>query len=313
MHKNKGIFAKLFCFAVAGVIAGFSFGGKVEAATPAEQAAKIAALRMNNGHYVEVTPDVELFYIDKGKGTPLIFVPGWSFSADAFLHQIEHFSQKYRVIAVDPRSQGDSTKTSLGNDYPTHGKDLAALINKLKLKNVVLAGWSFGNFDTWEYVQQNGLNNVKAVIMIDNKPKTITDGKVGGLGKQVTGYLKSQADYRGFITAFANKKLLTRPVASVEEFNVLAGKSLQVPYNAARDEYISGWFGDREDTVKEISKKRPSIMIFSADRVEPTSTWLKANAPKTEIRSLGKHMMFWEFPKQFNGFIDEFMQKNNIE
>lgn len=104
--------------------------------------------------YVTVAPNVELHILEKGEGKPLIFIPGLTFSGEIFKAQIEYFSSKYRVIAIDPRGQGNSTKSVDGNDYLTHGKDVAGLIEALDLKDIVMIGWSTGNLDTWSYVQQ---------------------------------------------------------------------------------------------------------------------------------------------------------------
>ena len=68
------------------------------------------------------------------------------------VQQVEHFAADYRVIAIDPRGQGYSSKTMDGNDYLTHGQDLAALIDTLDLKDAVLIGWSTDNLDTWSYI-----------------------------------------------------------------------------------------------------------------------------------------------------------------
>ena len=54
------------------------------------------------GSYLEIEPGVELYYVDRGQGTPLIFVPGWTFTHEVFVHQIEHFAKTHRVIAFDP-------------------------------------------------------------------------------------------------------------------------------------------------------------------------------------------------------------------
>ena len=90
----------------------------------------------------------------KGEGKPLVFIPGLTFSGEIFKNQLEYFSSEYRVIAIDPRGQGYSAKTVDGNDYLTHGRDVAGLIDALGLKDIVLIGWSTGNLDTWSYVQQ---------------------------------------------------------------------------------------------------------------------------------------------------------------
>ena len=66
--------------------------------------------------YFTVDTDIELHYLDSGEGDAIVFIPGLSHSGEIFTHQIEHFSKTHRVIAVDPRGQGLSTKTVHGND-----------------------------------------------------------------------------------------------------------------------------------------------------------------------------------------------------
>ena len=97
--------------------------------------------------YVTVAPGVELHILEKGEGKPLVFIPGLTFSGEIFKNQLEYFSSEYRVIAIDPRGQGYSAKTVDGNDYLTHGRDVAGLIDALGLKDIVLIGWSTGNLD----------------------------------------------------------------------------------------------------------------------------------------------------------------------
>ena len=85
--------------------------------------------------YVTVAPGVELHILEKGEGKPLVFIPGLTFSGEIFKNQLEYFSSEYRVIAIDPRGQGYSAKTVDGNDYLTHGRDVAGLIDALGLKD----------------------------------------------------------------------------------------------------------------------------------------------------------------------------------
>lgn len=47
-----------------------------------------------------------MHYLEAGSGSTLLFIPGWMLPAWLFERQIESFSQKHRVIALDPRSQG---------------------------------------------------------------------------------------------------------------------------------------------------------------------------------------------------------------
>ena len=49
---------------------------------------------------------VRIHYLDAGKGAAIVFIPGWTMPAWIWEKQIAHFAPKYRVIAIDPRSQG---------------------------------------------------------------------------------------------------------------------------------------------------------------------------------------------------------------
>ena len=71
------------------------------------------------GQYVRVSADLELYYDEAGSGRPLIFITGWTGTNEFFIpYQLSHFSQKYHVVAYDPRSQGRSTGTR--RETPTH-------------------------------------------------------------------------------------------------------------------------------------------------------------------------------------------------
>ena len=68
----------------------------------------------------------------------MVFIPGLTFSGEIFKNQLEYFSSEYRVIAIDPRGQGYSAKTVDGNDYLTHGRDVAGLIDALGLEDTLI-------------------------------------------------------------------------------------------------------------------------------------------------------------------------------
>jgi non-heme chloroperoxidase len=159
------------------------------------------------GKFLEVEPGVEIYYEERGAGKPIIFIPGWTFSTEFFAHQLEHFSKAYRAIAIDPRSQGRSSKALHGNDYATHGKDLARLIQALDLKDVVLVGWSFGCLGSWAYVRQEGLQNLRAVVSIDLSPKPLcvndqdwVEGPLDEIAEAYNTYLTSSQGQRDFVT-----------------------------------------------------------------------------------------------------------------
>ncbi len=111
----------------AGIVLGlFLMGNPVKAAT------------------FEADPGLQVFYTDEGKGPALLFVPGWTFTTDVFASQLESFARTHRVIAMDPRGQGRSSKNSQQHTYVQQGHDIDRLIRHLGLKKTVLIGWSYG-------------------------------------------------------------------------------------------------------------------------------------------------------------------------
>ena len=96
---------------------------------------------------VEVGDGVSLRVIEAGKpgdGPALVFIPGWSTGVDIWHRQIDTFAKTHRVIAFDPRSEGESTKTTSGNTPEIRAQDLHALLERLGVRRPVLIGWSQG-------------------------------------------------------------------------------------------------------------------------------------------------------------------------
>ena len=57
---------------------------------------------------------VKLHYLESGAGPAILFVPGWTGVAEFWAPQMRHFAGSHRVVALDPRSQGDSDKPAEG-------------------------------------------------------------------------------------------------------------------------------------------------------------------------------------------------------
>ena len=92
---------------------------------------------------MEVADGVSLRVIEAGKpggGPTLVFIPGWSTSADVWHHQIDTFAKTNQVIAFDPRSEGESTKTTSGNTPEIRAQDLHTLLERLGVRRPMLIG-----------------------------------------------------------------------------------------------------------------------------------------------------------------------------
>ena len=109
----------------------------------------------------------EIYYNDWGKGKPIVFSHGWPLSADAFEDQMFFLaSHGYRCIAHDRRGHGRSSQPWNGNDMDTYADDLAALVKKLDLKNVIHVGHSTGGGEVARYIGRHGTKRVAKAVLI---------------------------------------------------------------------------------------------------------------------------------------------------
>jgi microsomal epoxide hydrolase len=116
-----------------------------------------------------VTSDgVRLHYTDQGQGRTVVLVPGWTMPAWIFDRQIADLSHFYRVIAFDPRGQGDSDAPPSGYEPFRRGRDIAELLTQVNDRAPVLLGWSLGVLDVLAYVHQFGDARISGLVLVDN-------------------------------------------------------------------------------------------------------------------------------------------------
>ncbi|MBP1971394.1 pimeloyl-ACP methyl ester carboxylesterase [Virgibacillus natechei] len=268
------------------------------------------------GKYIEVTPGIELFIQDIGTGDPIIFIPGFTFTTEVFDKQVAYFSKENRVIVIDPRSHGRSTVTPYGNDYVTHGEDLASVVQTLNLKNVTLVGWSFGCFTIWEYIKQHGITDIKSLVLIDMPPKSLSvnegdwvEGDLDEIAAIYNTYLRSPEGQREFFTDYSTQVMVQRELQA-DELNWLVDQSLKTPYYIAGNLFASGMFADYREIATSASQSVPTLTIVAEHWAETAASYIKSVYPGTKIEVLGGHMMFWEYGDKFNGIVDQFLKKS---
>jgi len=136
----------------------------------------------------------ELYYRDWGTGKPVVFSHGWPLTGDAFEDQMFFLASRgYRCIAHDRRGHGRSSQPWQGNDLDTYADDLAALVEKLDLRDAVHVGHSTGGGEVARYIGRHGTRRVaKAVLIGAIPPLTLkTPGNPGGLPIEVFDQLRA--------------------------------------------------------------------------------------------------------------------------
>jgi non-heme chloroperoxidase len=94
-------------------------------------------------HIIEVENDVDLHVIDwGGTGPTLLFVPSWSSTSHAFDQFAPVFTDSYRVLVMNKRGHGPSSKPDHGYTIERLTKDIEAVLDSLGIQKVNLLGLS---------------------------------------------------------------------------------------------------------------------------------------------------------------------------
>lgn len=270
-----------------------------------------------NAEYVKVSDDLTIHYEKTGSGPQtILLVPGWTMNTTVFAKQFEHFadSKDYTVITFDPRSQGLSTHTSVGNFYEQFGRDLDAFIKALDLKNIVLVGWSNGGFQTLSYVHQFGSGRLSGFVMLDAAPA----GRASDNTNHWAWYAKDDSD--GFCEFFTQGAIINRQEMNLEFAKWMVSKTtpqyiswITGVSNMTSDEVAAltnanSFYQDYQKDLAGLDGKVPLLYVVRKDWEGSATSWAKANTPSAAVAIMDKHLSFWETPEQFNEPLDKFLK-----
>ena len=160
-------------------------------------------------HSITTKDGTQIYYKDWGAGQPVVFSHGWPLSSDSWESQMLFLaSNGFRCIAHDRRGHGRSSQPWDGNEVNTYADDLAALLEKLDLKNAVLVGFSTGGGEVARYIGRHGTKRVARAVLVSSVPPLMlkTPANPGGLPIEVFDAIRAGS--------IANRSQLYRDIAS---------------------------------------------------------------------------------------------------
>lgn len=118
-----------------------------------------------SNHLTEVN-GVTLHYVEGGEGEPLILLPGWPETWWEFHKIMPELAKHYRVIAVDIRGMGGSSKPAGGYDKKTMAEDILALAKQLRLGKLNIVGHDIGAMVGYSFAA-NHPESIRSLVMMD--------------------------------------------------------------------------------------------------------------------------------------------------
>jgi len=236
------------------------------------------------GKYISIN-GVRHYYEVYGNGTPLLLIHGNGTGIKGWAPQIEYFSKKYKVYAIDSRGRG---KSDLGKDtlsYMQLANDMAVFIKKMNLDSVYIVGKSDGG--------------IIGILMGIYCPRHIK--KIVAFGANM--WPDSTALY-------------TACVEDIKKERRNADKML-----AAKDTSQNWYLTQQKNrmmefqphiTAEDLQKIKVPVLVMSCDRDlirEEHTFFIYKNIPKSDLCILSgeTHYITKQNPDLFNAMVDKFL------
>jgi pimeloyl-ACP methyl ester carboxylesterase len=87
---------------------------------------------------------ISIFYATFGSGEPVLLLHGGLANSDYWGNQIPVLAEYYRVIVMDSRGHGRSTRNAEPFGYALMASDVVGLLDHLGIPKVAIVGWSDG-------------------------------------------------------------------------------------------------------------------------------------------------------------------------
>lgn len=198
--------------------------------------------------------DITLYYQEKGNKEPFILLHGNGQNGSYFKNQIDYFSNRYRVIALDTRGHGRSPRGTKPFTIEQFSCDLYDFMEELEISEAVILGFSDGANIAMKFAMKYP-NKVKALIL--------NGGNLNPSGVKITTQLPIEIGYK-IAGRFASKSpeakknaemlglMVNDPNIERNELSKITAPALVI---CGRYDII------RESHTKEIAKNIPNAKL----------------------------------------------------
>jgi len=249
---------------------------------------------------------VSITYEVRGEGEPaLVFVHGWANNRGIWDTQVAHFSQKYKAVAIDLAGFGESGNERKMWTMESFGDDVAAVVNKLNLKNVILIGFSMGGPVVLEATKRVP-EHITGVVLVD----VLHDIKT----------VLSQEEINNLIRYFMD--VATEP--TIEKLEPFFKKNRDESFKRVtsmmvKDASKVGWSESlkdvfrwsNEECIKSLQKIQAPLISINSDQPPTNVEAFKEYVPSFEAKIIPGvgHVVFWDAPDEFNRLLEEAVQE----
>lgn len=275
-------------------------------------------------HDFDLADGTRLAYLDAGTGDVVLLLAGWSQSVAQYRHQFDDFAREHRVIALDWRGHGRSSKPTGGYRVGRMAADLREFLTGMGLAEVSIVAHSVGASLLWGYLEAYGTSGISRLVFVDEATAVAAKPDWNDTTRRDRGCsIATLEDLRAFYERVLASETVSETVEIVrglfsetfpeEQLRWVAAENLLLPRRAAADLLWETALIDWADLFPRILV--PTLVIGAEQSLFPAESqrWIAEQLPNGRVEIFeaaegGSHFMFMENPSRFNGDVLQFLR-----
>jgi pimeloyl-ACP methyl ester carboxylesterase len=231
---------------------------------------------------------IRLYYATIGQGSPVVLLHGGLANSDYFGNQIAALAPRHRVIVVDSRGHGRSTRDARPFGYDLMADDVVALLDQLQIGRADIVGWSDGAIIGLDLSIRHPTRVGRVFAFAAN---TVTAGVVDGVENNPT--------FAAFIARTGQEYARLSPAPDQAQ--------------AFLDQISNMWASEPNWTDAQLQAIRAPVLVVDGDHDEairrPHTEYIAATIPGAGLLILPNtsHFAFLQDPAQFNFAVLHFL------
>jgi pimeloyl-ACP methyl ester carboxylesterase len=235
-----------------------------------------------------------LRYEVAGTGDPtLVFIHGWSCDRGYWTNQLDEFSRRFKVVAVDLAGHGESGLDRVEWTIEALGRDVAAVVQHIGLERVIFVGHSMGSDVALEAARHLS-GKVDGLIFVDQYSsfdRVISDEEIAKLLTQFEPDFVTMTDrfVRAMFSPGTSEALIERVASDMAS----APPNVALPLLSASKRYV------RQVAIAIAQTKVSAIAINAAHPASDIESLKRGGVEVVLMPDIG-HFLMMERPTEFN-------------
>jgi pimeloyl-ACP methyl ester carboxylesterase len=139
---------------------------------------------------------VRIWYAEFGSGPPVILLHGGLANSDYWGSLVTALSRNHRVIVIDSRGHGRSTRNAQPYTYDLLADDVVGVMDALHLRRAAVVGWSDGGNIGLDMAMRHPTRITRLFAFGANADPSALDPAIGSSPTIVAYFPRAAADYR---------------------------------------------------------------------------------------------------------------------